>query len=278
MSDTDQKPTNLTKDPEVMSSSFIMEKMKGVVKLKDEFSADQLKFIKGLINPDLTDSELYMFMALAGRLQLDPFNKEIIAVVYSKDKPEERKVNYIIPRDGKRVVAERQGGYESMETKAIYTKTTKFKVGTEQIGGKDVDVFDTRVDLVNPWEGGVLWGAVCTITRNGKTRTFELPLSEYNKAGQRGGDVWSQKPSTMIKKVAESQALSAMFPEILGGIYDDAEAISIVQPEKSIESGDTTPASEEQIETIKSMGGEIVDGMTKTQAAETIKSLVNTKK
>lgn len=272
----DQTGKDNTENTVAMSNSFIMEKMKGAVSLQKEFNADQLKFIKNLVNPDLTDSELYMFMALANRLQLDPFNREIIAVVYNKDKPADRKVNYIVTRDGKRVVASRQGGFEDIETETIYIKTTNIKIGTRQTGDKEIDVFDTKTERVKAWEGGSLWGAVCTITRNGKKKTIEVPLSEYNT----GMNVWKSKPSTMIKKVAESQALSAAFPEILGGIYDESE-MSSIQPasgETPAIAGGNDPATTEQIETIQNMGGQVVEGMTKQQAADTIKSLATPKK
>lgn len=44
-------------------------------------------------------------------------------------------------------------------------------------------------------------------------------MSEYNT----GRSVWAQKPSTMIKKVAEAQVLRMTFQELFAGTYDESE-------------------------------------------------------
>ena len=47
----------------------------------------------------------------------------------------------------------------------------------------------------------------------------EAYFQEYLKKGVG----WDQYPETMIRKVAESKALRAAFPDALGGIYEPAE-------------------------------------------------------
>ncbi|HZE87073.1 MAG TPA: phage recombination protein Bet [Methylomirabilota bacterium] len=218
----------------------ITGQMKEMVAIRDSFQADQLRFVKGLINPDLTDTELYMFLAYAGKAGLNPFNKEVIAVVYSKNDPEKRTVNTITTRDGKRATAYRQGGIESVTTEPIYIKEMTY--GTE---GKEVK----KMQKVQPWEGGKLWGATCTVVRDGKTFTATVPASEYNT----GYKIWATKPETMIKKVAESQALSMAVPELLG-IYDEAEMPSsdaVALPTVTVSADDDQPATDAQKKTIE---------------------------
>lgn len=177
----------------------VISQMKDLAAIKASLSIEQLKFVKNLINQDLTDTELYMFLGYAEKTGLNPFNKEIIAVVFGTG--EYRKVNTIVTRDGKRATAYRQGGIDSIVTEPIYVK---------EMG--------EVTNKVQPWEGGKLWGATCTVVREGKTFTATVPFTEYNT----GKNVWAGKPETMIKKVAESQALSMAVPELLG-IYDEAE-------------------------------------------------------
>ena len=207
-------------NPVKEESNFIIEKVKEVSLLKKQYDADQIKFVKNLINPDLTDNELFLFMNFASAIQLNPMNGEIIPIVYGKG-TNDRKVNTITTRNGKRVIASRTGQLDSILTDPIYVREKSF---SDSSSGKTVE--GKEMVRCEPWEGGVLWGAESTVTRKGKEFTATVPFKEYNT----GRNVWSNKPETMIKKVAESQALSMAFPEILGGIYDEVEVME--QPEE----------------------------------------------
>lgn len=126
-----------------------------------------------------------------------------------------------------------------------------------------------------PWDG-TLWGATCTVWRTGSDEPFTItvPLKEYN----RGNKVWNEKPETMIKKVAESQALSAAIPD-MSGVYDEAE-IWAKEPEIALlKAPDMTdgfkPATEDQWKTLKALGfndadQESMPDLTKQDAADLI--------
>lgn len=258
---TEEKQT-INEKPAQGAAATITAQMKELVEVKESFKEEQLKFIKGLINPDLTDNELYMFLVIASKAGLNPFNKEIIAVVYSKDKPEERRVNYIVTRDGKRAVAGRKGGLESVETKSIWVKEVINPNAKEE-----------KVTIeVKPWEGGKLWGAASIVKRNGQVYESVVALSEYNT----GKNVWATKPETMIKKVAESQALSQAVPELLG-LYDESERFEASNGTQSTQvpqiEGGTEPADESQLETLKVMGADMTRTYTKQEAAEEVARL-----
>jgi len=226
-------PNEVTDQPEPLPANFIVEKMHEVKTLSLSMDEAQKKFVKDLINPDLTDTELVMFLQFSNNLKLNPFTKEIIAVVYGSG--EYRKVNTIITRDGKRVVATRTGELEGIESEPIYIKetVTKEMIPVEaRVDSKPESMWLERKEIkkVQAWEGGRLWGATATVIRNDHNFSVTIPFSEYNS----GKNVWATKPETMIKKVAESQALSKAFPEILGGVYDDSEVSVEVKSDKDI--------------------------------------------
>lgn len=228
-------------------NSFIKLELNKVASLKKEFKAEQAKFVKTAVNPDLTDVELLVFLSFANKLELNPFLGEIIPIVYGKN-TKDRRVNYIITRNGKRVVAGRTGQLEKLTSRAIYYSGN---------------------DECAPWtEGATLWGAEATVTRGGVDFTVSVPFKEYNT----GYNVWKSKPETMIKKVAESQALSAAFPEILGAAYDESEADSM-NNRKVIEvpNGDA-PATMEQLQSLNEMGVDFSSTITRKEATELLTS------
>jgi len=233
--------------------SFVKKEYNSIKEMQDSFVGKELAVTKNLVNPDLRDEELLVFLQFCNTIKLNPFNKEIIPVVYNKDSAF-RQVSYIVTRNGKRVVASRTGELETIISVAIFIKTTDEK---------------GVVTRVEEWEGGKLWGAEAIVKRKGVDFKAIVPLSEYDT----NKNLWNSKKSTMIKKVAESQALSSAFPEILGAVYDEAEMTSEpidkgnldIDPIKASE-----PASEAQIETLKSMGVEVTTTMTYQEAINLI--------
>lgn len=265
--------TNTSKE-EVKNSSLIKAEMNQLGKVNAEYTAAQKSFMKGLINPDLTDSELMLFVKYAEGLKLSPFRKEIIAVVYKGSAG--RTVNTIVTKDGKMTIASRTGELDSIFTEAIYVKEKKTPVNTLDAEGKVIlstlpEV--AEITKVQAWEGGKLWGGFAAVTRKGKTFTVTVPLSEYTT----GRSVWSTKPSTMIKKVALSQALTMAFPEILGGVYDESEMGMTDIKSLPVTENDSKPATDIQLNTIKSLGSD-AKPETYGQAAQLIKGLSTQKK
>ena len=82
------------------------------------FSPAQLRTIRQTVARDANDTEFNLFMEAARSYKLDPFRKQIISVVFNKDKPDRRQQAIIVSRDGLRVLAQRCKDYRPATTPA----------------------------------------------------------------------------------------------------------------------------------------------------------------
>jgi len=76
--------------------------------------------------------------------------------------------------------------------------------------------------IVNSFKDrGILVGAFCALYKKNQQMPFfvMVKLDEYNK----GQSNWKTMPDTMIKKVAEAQALRGAYQGIFRGTYDESE-------------------------------------------------------
>lgn len=170
----------------------------------------------------LTDMEFSMLVELGKATKLNPFQREIWAVKYSEKDP----AKIFIGRDGYRKAAQRQSDYEYHIADSVYSND-KFTIANNEIN--HTSGFADRGELV---------GAYCIVKRKSSERyTYNrVTMAEYNL----NQSLWKSKPETMIKKVAEAQALRQSFQEIFAGTYHDAEVpesmhskrkpITIIQP------------------------------------------------
>jgi phage recombination protein Bet len=160
-----------------------------------ELPKEKVELIKKTVAKDANDLELQMFLHLCNQYKLDPFLKEIYFMkrkVYNSYKQGYDEVpTMMVSRDGFLAIAHKSGAFDGMDTEAIY---------------------DDKGNLV---------GARCTVYN----KSFAHPVSQsvlfkeycvYTKDGKAQG-LWSTKPETMIKKVAEAQALRKAFN--VHGVY-----------------------------------------------------------
>lgn len=233
---------------------------KTLASVKKELQPEQMEFIKETIAPSLTPNEVALFLYRANIAKLDPLNGEMFA--YASTKQGQRNLVMFAGRDGKRVAAERTGKVEYIEVEAIYVSPK----------GRRCDFWR---------EGARLVGAEAKGKRSDKSREYvvRVNMTEY----QQDRFIWKTKPETMIKKVAESQLLSMMFPNQLGGIYD-SEAENFTNEEKTapILKDGNKPATPEQIQTIQALdpdySEEQIKTLSKQSAAEAIMGLSDQKK
>lgn len=205
---------------------------KTLANVKKSLTEAQLDFIRDTISPSLNDNEIALFLYRANIAKLDPLNGEMFA--YAAEGKQGRQLVMFAGRDGKRVAAERTGLVEYIIVEPIYVSDK----------GRRCDFYK---------KSAVLVGAEAEGKRSDKTREYKVTvkLSEYSQ----DKFIWNNKPETMIKKVAESQLLSMMFPNQLGGIYDyDSENFTQdTKKEAPVLKDGTKPATAEQITTLQAL-------------------------
>jgi hypothetical protein len=96
--------------------------------------------------------------------------------------------------------------------------------GMRSLAMRTGDYIRREVELLVVPDGerkGEIYGAIARIWRKGMEAPVveEALFSEYRKKGIG----WDQYPETMIRKVAESKALRAAFPDALSGVYEPSE-------------------------------------------------------
>jgi RecT family len=152
-------------------------------------TAAQVRVLKATICLRLSVEQLQLYLTICARKQVDPFQQ---AYAFPS---EEGGLAFGLRIDGMRALAMRTGEYLSRAVETLLVPDGEKK--------------------------GELLGARATVTRKGMSAPVveEAYMAEYYKAG-RG---WDKYPETMIRKVAESKALRAAFPDALSGVYEPAE-------------------------------------------------------
>ena len=152
----------------------------------------------------VTDQEIVMFMMMCKGNHLNPWNKEAYCIKYGT-----QPATMVVGKEAYMKRANAHPQYDGMDDgivvllketgEMIYRKGAITVEGEQLIGG---------------------WAEVYRKDRSRSTRV-EVPFSEY--AGRKiDGSLngqWSSKPATMIRKVAQVQALREAFPDTLGGLY-----------------------------------------------------------
>lgn len=179
--------------------------------VKLDFNKEQMAVIESQFFPQgATRVEQQYCFSVARELGLNPITREIF-FVSRRQKVGDRwvsKVEPMVGRDGYISIAHRTNQFAGIET------TT----GIREIPQLENGQWKLKPQLV----------AECTVWRKDSNKPVTVQVS-YNEYCQRNSDgqvtrFWAEKPETMLKKVAESQALRKAFnihgvysPEELGG-------------------------------------------------------------
>jgi phage recombination protein Bet len=190
------------------------------------FTPAQLQIIKTTVAKDTNPIEFDLFMEACRSYGLDPFRKQIHAVVYSKDNEAKRKMTIIVSRDGLRVLASRSGDYRPASEPAQLVFDDALKGPTNPKGILSATVRLWKQDKRGEWFpviGEAYWDEFAPIADewayNEETRSRK-PTG--NKVLDASGN-WAKMPVVMITKCAESQALRAGWPETFGNLYTEEE-------------------------------------------------------
>jgi phage recombination protein Bet len=168
--------------------------------------ASQLKTIKQIYAPKLSENEFTAFVQMGIALGLNPFLREIWAIKYD----EKVGAQIFIGRDGYRKLISRNHNYNGHTAQAVYSND-EFHV----------DLVNVQVKhIMNLKDRGKLMGAYSIVYMKNIEKPYYVWVNfdEYNLKRS----VWNEKPASMIAKVAECQAIR-MADQSCCGTYSDDE-------------------------------------------------------
>ena len=209
-----------------------------------EYTGSQLTTIKQTVAKDTNDIEFNLFMGACKSYGLDPFRKQISAIVFNKDKPAKRNMTIIVGRDGLRSVAQRCGDYRPASSQPGYVYDESLKGDLNPIGLVSVSVNLFKQDNKGEWYpvfGEAYWDEYAPI----KDKWAENEQGKYRPTGEKTLDTtgqWGKMSRVMLVKCAEAQALRAGWPDVFSGLYAEEELDQAVSREMT----DVTPS--EQVE------------------------------
>lgn len=211
------------------------------------YSGAQLQLIRNTVAKDCNAMEFDLFVTVARNAGLDPFRKQISAIVFSKDDQAKRRMSIITTIDGLRVIAARSRRYRPDEDEPQYEidkaeispanplglikAVVKIYVADSQRDGgwkpvTGVAYWDEFAPVKDEVEGGFDWvdtGEVWPDT--GKPKKRKVPrnagaqvIRQLDTSGN-----WGKMPRVMLAKCAEAQALRKAFPEDMSSLYEAAE-------------------------------------------------------
>jgi phage recombination protein Bet len=205
------------------------------------YTGAQLALIKRTVAKDTNPDEFDLFMAVARMKALDPFSKQISAIVFNKDKPDKRNMSIITTIDGMRAMAARSGRYrpDEDEPQITYDEAAKDRT-TNPLGIVKALVRIFIADGSGGWKpvaGVAYWDEFAPVKDEW---AWSEDANGARKRGPTGKQTldgnWPKMGRIMICKCAEAQALRKAFPEDLSGLYegsemDRAQAVEIVASE-----------------------------------------------
>lgn len=225
-----------------MTNELALNENKVLSMWKDQ---GQLKTIKDMFAKNATQDEFDIFVQMGISTGLNPFLRELWLIKYDKGAA----AQIFIARDGYRKIISTNPNYDGHIVDAVYSND-EFNVDLIQGYVKHVPNFKSR---------GTLIGAYCIVyMKNSRIPHYVFTeVSEYNT----GRSVWKEKPSTMIKKVAECQAIR-MADQTCSSTYSEEE-----MPDNKI--GDHNSKSKKLNESLSITQGETFDHETGEVTNET---------
>ena len=196
--------------------------------------------VKNYIAPGATDQEVLYFIELCKAQKLNPFVRDAYLVKYGN-----QPAQIIV---GKDVFLKKAGENPYFDG---------LKAGIVVVD-KNGEVKEREGSLKVP--GDELIGGWCEVylkNREYPTKCL-VSLEEYIQKKKDGtvNSMWRSKPCTMIRKVAQSQALREAFPNELRGLYEKEEmGIDTKLPEKEIVPGMASTKQKNKIMAMASQKG-----------------------
>jgi phage recombination protein Bet len=163
---------------------------------------DRYQLLKDTVAQGLTDAQFELFVAVANRTRLSPFNHQIWAILRGG------RLVIQVGIDGLRLIAERSEAYDGQDPVEWCDDEGTWR--------------DVWLQRTHPAAART---AVYKRTGSARSRypatvTWEEFAPDINKAE---GFMWRDKPSFMMGKVVEAHALRKAFPADLSGLYEPSE-------------------------------------------------------
>ena len=180
----------------------------------------QLELVRKTVANDCDAAEFDLFTEVVSRLRLDPFRRQVMPLVFSKNDPDKRRMSIVVGLDGQRILAQRCGDYRPASEPAQFEIDENLKGPNNPEGIVSCTVYLHKQDNRGEWfpvVGEARWDEFAplkTIWENNKpTDKFAL---DYKT-------MWPKMPRVMITKCATQQALRAGWPDEFSGVYGEEE-------------------------------------------------------
>lgn len=193
------------------------------------YTGAQLALIKRTVAKDTNADEFDLFMAVARMKALDPFSKQISAIVFNKDKPDKRNMSIITTIDGMRAMAARSGRYRPDEDEPLIEYSAEAKNPTTNPLGivkAVVRIYIADTAQAGSWKpvtGVAYWDEFAPVKDEWAWGEEDGQRKRRPTGKQTLDGNWPKMGRVMICKCAEAQALRKAFPEDLSGLYEGSE-------------------------------------------------------
>ncbi len=170
-------------------------------------ASDELDTLRRTIGHDLDDNEFELFAAICRRTGLDPFARQIYAVMRWDGRQKRNVMQIQTGIDGLRLIAERSGTYAG-QTPAEWCgqdgKWVDVWLSDQAPAAARVGVL--RHDFKEPVYGVAKFASYCATNKDGTPQAM-----------------WKTMPEVMIAKCAEALAIRKAFPNDVSGVYTKEE-------------------------------------------------------
>ena len=205
-----------------------------------DYSPSQLSLVRRTVAKDCDNTEFDLFIEISRRVGLDPFRRQIYAMVTNKDKPDKRQMVTVTGIDGYRAVAQRNGDYRPDEEEPVIIYDEQLRNdATNPLGIVKATVTVFKRDqggAWNPVRGVAYWDEFAPLKEKWEYSQEEGKKVPSGKFSLDYGN-WRKMGRVMIAKCAEAQALRKGWPEDLSGIYvaEEMHQALDVTPSEAVE-------------------------------------------